>query len=30
VRGGDGKPAEFDHTRWLFKTKGTYGYGNAL
>ncbi|PIN24169.1 1,4-beta-D-xylan synthase [Handroanthus impetiginosus] len=21
---------EFDHTRWLFKTKGTYGYGNAL
>lgn len=21
---------EFDHTRWLFETKGTYGYGNAL
>ncbi|KAL6847407.1 hypothetical protein ACP4OV_023260 [Aristida adscensionis] len=25
-----GKPAEFDHARWLFETKGTYGYGNAL
>ncbi|KAJ4772322.1 Cellulose synthase family protein [Rhynchospora pubera] len=24
------KPAEFDHSRWLFETKGTYGYGNAL
>ncbi|KAJ3681358.1 hypothetical protein LUZ60_015847 [Juncus effusus] len=24
------KPADFDHTRWLFETKGTYGYGNAL
>lgn len=21
---------EFDHNRWLFDTKGTYGYGNAL
>lgn len=21
---------EFDHNRWLFETKGTYGYGNAL
>ncbi|XP_009384732.2 cellulose synthase-like protein D2 [Musa acuminata AAA Group] len=21
---------EFDHTRWLFETKGTYGYGNAI
>lgn len=21
---------EFDHTRWLFETKGTYGYGNAV
>ncbi|KAH6754834.1 cellulose synthase-like D5 [Perilla frutescens var. hirtella] len=21
---------DFDHTRWLFETKGTYGYGNAL
>lgn len=20
---------EFDHNRWLFETKGTYGYGNA-
>jgi 1,4-beta-D-xylan synthase len=28
--GGGGKPAEFDHARWLFETKGTYGYGNAL
>jgi 1,4-beta-D-xylan synthase len=30
VCGGGGKPAEFDHARWLFETKGTYGYGNAL
>ncbi|XP_021725817.1 cellulose synthase-like protein D3 [Chenopodium quinoa] len=22
--------AEFDHSRWLFETKGTYGYGNAI
>lgn len=22
--------AEFDHNRWLFETKGTYGYGNAI
>ncbi|KAF7152102.1 hypothetical protein RHSIM_Rhsim01G0288500 [Rhododendron simsii] len=21
---------EFDHARWLFETKGTYGYGNAV
>ncbi|GLJ09665.1 hypothetical protein SUGI_0113710 [Cryptomeria japonica] len=21
---------EFDHNRWLYETKGTYGYGNAL
>lgn len=21
---------EFDHTRWLYETKGTYGYGNAV
>jgi 1,4-beta-D-xylan synthase len=28
--GGGGKPAELDHARWLFETKGTYGYGNAL
>nr|XP_016457601.1 PREDICTED: cellulose synthase-like protein D5 [Nicotiana tabacum] len=21
---------DFDHSRWLFETKGTYGYGNAL
>lgn len=21
---------EFDHNRWLFETKGTYGYGNAF
>lgn len=24
------QPPEFDHTRWLFETKGTYGYGNAV
>ncbi|XP_027350020.1 cellulose synthase-like protein D5 [Abrus precatorius] len=23
-------PPDFDHTRWLFETKGTYGYGNAV
>ncbi|GLT43166.1 hypothetical protein SLA2020_171360 [Shorea laevis] len=23
-------PQDFDHTRWLFETKGTYGYGNAV
>ncbi|KAL2945298.1 Cellulose synthase-like protein D5 [Bienertia sinuspersici] len=23
-------PQDFDHNRWLFETKGTYGYGNAL
>ncbi|XP_022893690.1 cellulose synthase-like protein D2 [Olea europaea var. sylvestris] len=22
--------ADFDHNRWLFETKGTYGYGNAI
>lgn len=21
---------DFDHSRWLFETKGTYGYGNAI
>lgn len=21
---------DFDHTRWLFETSGTYGYGNAI
>lgn len=21
---------EFDHNRWLFETRGTYGYGNAF
>ncbi|XP_042458384.1 cellulose synthase-like protein D1 [Zingiber officinale] len=21
---------DFDHTRWLFETKGTYGYGSAI
>ncbi|KAA8543054.1 hypothetical protein F0562_021451 [Nyssa sinensis] len=21
---------DFDHSRWLFETKGTYGYGNAV
>ncbi|CAM0949615.1 unnamed protein product [Alopecurus aequalis] len=26
----NGKPADFDHARWLFETQGTYGYGNAL
>ncbi|KAG6531828.1 cellulose synthase-like protein D5 [Zingiber officinale] len=24
------QPGEFDHNRWLFETKGTYGYGNAV
>ena len=24
------QPPEFDHSRWLFETKGTYGYGNAV
>lgn len=24
------KQPDFDHTRWLFETKGTYGYGNAV
>ncbi|KAJ7977620.1 Cellulose synthase [Quillaja saponaria] len=23
-------PSDFDHSRWLFETKGTYGYGNAV
>lgn len=23
-------PPDFDHARWLFETKGTYGYGNAV
>ncbi|XP_058076935.1 cellulose synthase-like protein D5 [Magnolia sinica] len=23
-------PQDFDHTRWLYETKGTYGYGNAV
>lgn len=24
------KTMDFDHNRWLFETKGTYGYGNAI
>ncbi|GAB2281685.1 Cellulose synthase-like protein D5 [Dionaea muscipula] len=24
------QPSDFDHNRWLFETKGTYGYGNAV
>ncbi|WOL03282.1 cellulose synthase-like protein D5 [Canna indica] len=24
------QPGDFDHNRWLFETKGTYGYGNAV
>jgi cellulose synthase-like protein len=24
------KSGKFDHNRWLFETKGTYGYGNAI
>uniref|UniRef100_A0A6V7QYT1 Cellulose synthase-like protein D3 n=1 Tax=Ananas comosus var. bracteatus TaxID=296719 RepID=A0A6V7QYT1_ANACO len=28
--GGRGGGGEFDHNRWLFETKGTYGYGNAM
>ncbi|XVE77565.1 hypothetical protein DITRI_Ditri13aG0073600 [Diplodiscus trichospermus] len=27
---GQNHPPDFDHTRWLFETKGTYGYGNAV
>ncbi|KAJ4962024.1 hypothetical protein NE237_021934 [Protea cynaroides] len=23
-------PPDFDHNRWLYETKGTYGYGNAV
>ncbi|KAG0472841.1 hypothetical protein HPP92_014698 [Vanilla planifolia] len=25
-----GAVGEFEHNRWLFETKGTYGYGNAI
>lgn len=25
-----GATSEFEHNRWLFETKGTYGYGNAI
>lgn len=25
-----GQTGEFDHNRWLFETKGTYGVGNAF
>nr|CAD1816925.1 unnamed protein product [Ananas comosus var. bracteatus] len=28
--GGSKGPSDFDHSRWLFETKGTYGYGNAV
>ncbi|GFP94951.1 cellulose synthase-like protein d3 [Phtheirospermum japonicum] len=28
ARSGTG--VDFDHNRWLFETKGTYGYGNAI
>ncbi|KAG6524762.1 cellulose synthase-like protein D5 [Zingiber officinale] len=24
------QPGDFDHNSWLFETKGTYGYGNAV
>ncbi|KAJ4974794.1 hypothetical protein NE237_007968 [Protea cynaroides] len=24
------QPQDFDHNRWLYETKGTYGYGNAV
>ncbi|GMH02590.1 hypothetical protein Nepgr_004429 [Nepenthes gracilis] len=24
------QPSDFDHNRWLYETKGTYGYGNAV
>ncbi|KAE8708703.1 Cellulose synthase-like protein D2 [Hibiscus syriacus] len=27
---GQNHQPDFDHTRWLFETKGTYGYGNAV
>uniref|UniRef100_A0A0E0BE83 Uncharacterized protein n=2 Tax=Oryza TaxID=4527 RepID=A0A0E0BE83_9ORYZ len=30
VKQNGGAPGEFDHNRWLFETKGTYGYGNAI
>ncbi|KAG0613060.1 hypothetical protein M758_6G073600 [Ceratodon purpureus] len=26
----NGSSADFDHARWLYQTKGTYGYGNAV
>ena len=26
----NGSSADFDHARWLYETKGTYGYGNAV
>jgi hypothetical protein len=30
VKQGTNQSGEFDHNRWLFETKGTYGYGNAI
>ncbi|CAL4915784.1 unnamed protein product [Urochloa decumbens] len=29
-QGNANQGGEFDHNRWLFETKGTYGYGNAI
>lgn len=26
----NGSSTDFDHARWLYQTKGTYGYGNAV
>ncbi|KAJ3681660.1 hypothetical protein LUZ60_014233 [Juncus effusus] len=30
VKQSNNQSGEFDHNRWLFETKGTYGYGNAI
>ncbi|KAI0500635.1 hypothetical protein KFK09_018851 [Dendrobium nobile] len=30
MRSMKGGTSEFEHNRWLFETKGTYGYGNAI
>lgn len=30
VKSFKNQTGDFDHTRWLFETKGTYGYGNAV
>ncbi|CAD5183091.1 unnamed protein product [Musa acuminata subsp. malaccensis] len=30
MKGAPNQGGDFDHNRWLFETKGTYGYGNAV